>query len=170
MPVLNSRGHVLSLCTSGSGTIAIDGVPLDSGGNAQWLTDDTCLYQCSQGWYLKAYSQSTLTFSRVDDKGCNFLVAGGGRWQSLLNGMSFGSLGNHANWGVLDAGSDGTIAICPSYSTGLGFELHAPDGNIHVAPTGTPCYGLKVLSPTDAIYIGGMGSAGPVVTLSGRTF
>ena len=168
MPVLNSQGHVLA--GVGGGTVSIDGVALDSGGGGVWLTDNVALYQCAAGWYLRSYDQTTLQFTKVDARGANFLIGGGGRWQALLNGQSFGSLGDHPNWNVLDAGSDGTLAICPSYSTGLGFELHAPGGGICAAPTGTPCYGLRVLGPTDALYIGGTGSAGPVVTWSGRSF
>lgn len=168
MPTLNALWHVLA--GVGGGTVSIDGVPLDSGGGGVWLTDKEPLYQCADGWYLKAYDQNTLQFRKVDSRGANTIIGGGGRYQVLYNGQCYGSLGEHPGWGVKDAGADGTLAICPNYAVGLGFELHAPDGGVHVASTGTPCYGLRVLSPTDAVYIGGMGSAGPVVTLSGRTF
>lgn len=158
MPRLNGRGQAVM---GVGGAVSVDGVVYAQRGTcASWLDDDALICQTPDtgAWQVSVARLGVPgVWQAVDARGCNFLAAGGGRWQAQLVGVDcFGSYGSRptASLGLLDndgrgyAGPGGEIDIIPA--GGVGIDIYSDLGVTSVG--GVIARDVQVLGPTRAIW------------------
>lgn len=141
----------------------IDGTRLVSnyGAWAKWLDANTIVYVTgdandplnSAANKVVSYNIQNGNIEVLANHGANFLEAGGGRWCGWLGDGQTGLFGDITDpfAGVRHVGADGTIAVIPTYTDGLGVRLYAPDGRVTEGPRES-MKGLRVLGPTSAMW------------------
>lgn len=156
MPKLNpNTGRALQ--GKAGGPASIDGkLVRQVGGEANWLDDDTIIYQTVENgvWFLETLHVPTgLRTPILPKQGANFIAAGGGRWVAWLGEGAVGVYGDivNAGAGIRDVSTDGTIALVDSYQEGLGCTLYSKDGRVTRGPKDA-MYSFTVLGPTSAIW------------------
>lgn len=159
MPRLNAKGQ--ALCGVGAGTVSVDGaaIGVQGGGPASWLDDQTILVNSPAlgPWNVVSVPAAGGAPALVLEGGANVLAAGGGRWLAwrASDGLH-GSLGNLPAAACRGAGLDGTLGFCPSYASGVGLVLAAPDGTQMSIPDAVVLddYALQVIGPGQAVWFG----------------
>lgn len=131
------------------------------GGSARWLDDETVIYITGNVLdpldptqaRVESFNLRTGVRETLANHGANFLAAGGGRWCGFLGDGVTGLFGDVSDSyaGLKDVGPDGTIAITPVYSDGLGCRLFSPDGRTTDGPR-EAMKGFEVLGPTSALW------------------
>ena len=131
------------------------------GGWAKWLDANTVIYVTGDpndpldATVTRVESYNLVTGERtiLANHGANFLGAGSGRWCGWFGDGKVGLFGDIADSyaGLRGVGNDGTIAIIPVYSDGLGCRLYAPDGRVTEGPREAMA-GFSVLGPTSAMW------------------
>ena len=119
-------------------------VQLDSGSNCcGFLTDDDLIYQNSADqtadWNVPQARSGMLA-----PRGLNAGAAGGGQYQTFLNGSGVSSSVVAANQPAaksLVTALDGTCVQIANYQTGQGLNLYLPDGTTKAMPNVQPLYG-----------------------------
>jgi hypothetical protein len=171
MPVMNGRGSVGA--GVGGGRVSIDNVPIAVGGCAQWLDDDTLIFNgpnASGTWMLRTYYVPMRTLSDLDGRGANRLAAGGGRYAAVAAAL-------YANF-PFDSGSsmltkgdergaaspDGCVCLCSSPSCD-DVVAYWPDGTVERIASGPP-YGLEVIAKGQYMWDAGCHPVGSIVTAS----
>lgn len=160
MPRLNR--HAQAVMGVGSGPASIDGqVIAPVGGCASWLDDNHVIY--STGHAIEVLDVRNGRVTQAAAEGANELAAGGGRWLAF-SGVSglFGALTlppGGVSLTITDGrgaiGRDGTLAYIPVRRDGLPTILRAPDGSETAITDPAGAYGLQVLGPGQAIWMGG---------------
>jgi hypothetical protein len=150
------QGAARSSCVV-DGNITVAGY----GGLAKWLDDDTVIYVTGNVLdpldpnEVRVESTNLVTGKKevLANHGAGVLEAGGSRWCGWLGDGITGLFGDIADSyaGLRGVGSDGTIAITPVYSDGLGCRLYATDGRITDGPREAMA-GFRVLGPTSAMW------------------
>jgi hypothetical protein len=140
MPHVAGDGHVAH--GRGSTGAFLDNAPIDTGGDATWLTPGVVAYQHGgvDGWYLARYDLATRQTGRlVTDpsdlhygRGANALAAGGGVWAAWLGGYGlYSSTEIHfPTSSLLDVGPDGAIGYKPNYQADGGGAVIEQSGEI----------------------------------------
>lgn len=160
MPNLNR--HAQAAMGKGSGPGSVDTVLIaNPGGESCWLDDHTVILQTliDGHWavcYIDLDDPSHTPHPMTDPvRGANEIYAGGGRWLGFLSpGGMFGSIENDKAV-PRGAGSDGTLAYCRDYQSGLGLVLNAPDGSEFDVPNAGFTYHVQVLGPRAAVWFDG---------------
>lgn len=158
----NSRGQFVS---GNGGPLSINSsVIADVGTLAQWLNDDHVIAQTPVDdgvWKVRSYSLITGTWTPLDDRGANFLAAGGSRWIAQLAQppVVFGNITEPTASLTLTgtdgrgAGSrDGTIATLAPGSGGLGLQLRTALGEVKTIGTGFVARDVHVIDANRVIW------------------
>lgn len=128
------------------------------GGAACWFDDDHVIYatydyDTDSHPIIEKCNVRTGKKTKLVDRGCNKMVAGGGKFAAFL--ADFGVFGDFraATGTVNDADREGTIAITANYADGTGTVLYTVDGRVTPLPEAVQAYDLQVTGPTSAVWV-----------------
>lgn len=158
MPLLNSRGQVLAGIAGQQASV--DGALMPVLGNAAWLDDDHVVGQSLDAAQLLLVPVAQpAAFTKLATHGASRVVAGAGRWASVLYTSPTqvdGALGQLLGPDLYAAGPDGTIAWKRDRQASSGVVLTGPTGSSIELSSANPT-DLQVLSSTEAIWCEGPG-------------
>jgi hypothetical protein len=159
MPLLNSRGDVLSGGGGSQGYLNGHPLPFGTSGGGAWLTDDVVLVAVPTGPQtneLVTWTPGQTTNTPLG-QGANGFAAGGGRFVAWLAGVGlWGAVTDpQAGFaGPLSVAPDGTIAYIPNAQIGYGLRIVDPNGATHDVP-GVIAYSEQTIGAGQAIWQGG---------------
>lgn len=161
MPRINADGRVVM--GVGAGIVSVDGVQVASGGAAVWLDATRVIFSSPSfaGYVLRTVNTANGATAVVpDSSGANELEAGGGRYLAWQAGRGVygafmdprGGLTLVSGDGRGTAADDGTLGFIADRSTGLGFQMHAPSGQVMKAPAATIARDAQILRFGEALW------------------